>query len=85
MNTINDFFSFQNSVTTISKKDYLQTSYYLELIEAFTRLSNKSGSIIGYKEKGLEYVSDNPLLLCGHTAKEVKQMGYEFYLKYIQK
>jgi DNA-binding CsgD family transcriptional regulator len=85
MANINDFFSFQNSVTTISEKDYLQTSYYLESIKAFTRLSNKSVYIIDYKEKGFEYVSDNPLLLCGHTAKEVKQMGYEFYLKYVLK
>jgi DNA-binding CsgD family transcriptional regulator len=81
----NDFFSFKNSVTNISDNEYLQTSYYLELIKAFARLSNKSIYIIDYKEKGFEYVSDNPLLLCGHSAKEVEQMGYEFYFKYVTK
>jgi DNA-binding CsgD family transcriptional regulator len=81
----NDFFSFKNSVTNISDNEYLQTSYYLESIKAFARLSNKSIYIIDYKEKGFEYVSDNPLLLCGHSAKEVEQMGYEFYFKYVTK
>ena len=79
----NDFFSFQNSVENISTQEYLQTSYYLESIKAFTRLSNNSVYIIDYKEKGFEYVSDNPLLLCGHSAKEVQEMGYDFYIKYV--
>jgi len=80
-----DFFTFQNSVTKISKKNNSKTSYYLESIKAFARLSNKSIYIIDYKEKGFEYVSDNPLLLCGHSAKEVEQMGYDFYFKYVTK
>ena len=79
------FFSFQNSVENISDQEYLQTSYYLESIKAFARLSNNSVYIIDYKEKGFEYVSDNPLLLCGHSAKEVQQMGYDFYMKYVIK
>lgn len=81
----NDFFSFQNSVENISHQEYLQTSYYLESIKAFARLSNNSVYIIDYKEKGFEYVSDNPLLLCGHSAREVQQMGYDFYIKYVIK
>jgi DNA-binding CsgD family transcriptional regulator len=83
MPDINDFFSFQNSVINISDQENLQTSYYLESIKAFTRLSNNSVYIIDYKEKGFEYVSDNPLLLCGHSAKEVQEMGYDFYIKYV--
>lgn len=39
--------------------------------------------MIDYKDKGFEYVSDNPLFLCGHTAKEVREMGYEFYFKHV--
>lgn len=85
MPDVNDFFSFQNSVTDISDNDYLQTLYYLESIKAFARLSNKSIYIIDYQTKGFEYVSDNPLLLCGHTSEEVQKMGYEFYLKYVIK
>ncbi|MBU3013082.1 LuxR C-terminal-related transcriptional regulator [Polaribacter vadi] len=80
-----DFFSFQNSVTSISSKENLQSPFYLESIQAFARLSNNSIYIIDYKEKGFEYVSDNPLLLCGNSAKEVKEMGYNFYLKHVVK
>ena len=29
-----------------------------------------------YVEAALLYVSDNPLFLCGHTADELRQMGY---------
>ncbi len=28
-------------------------------------------------------MSDNPLFLCGHTAKEVKELGYSFYLEHV--
>lgn len=76
-----DFFTLKNSVNTISEKEYNQISHYLEPIKAFARLSNKSFYVIDYKTKGFEYVSDNPLFLCGHSAEEVKQMGYDFYLQ----
>ena len=28
-------------------------------------------------------MSDNPLFLCGHTADEVRQLGYGFYLSHV--
>ena len=39
--------------------------------------------IIDYYRKNFLYVSDNPLFLCGHTADEVRQMGYGFYLSHV--
>ena len=83
--SVKDFFTFHNSVNSISEVESLQTTYYLESIKAFARLSNKSVYVIDYKEKGFEYVSDNPLLLCGRSAEEVKQMGYEFYIQHVTK
>ncbi|SMG28861.1 regulatory protein, luxR family [Marivirga sericea] len=77
-----DFFSFQNTVKKLSADDVNQTSNYLEPIKAFARATNQSVYIIDYKAKGFEYVSDNPLFLCGHSARKVQEMGYEFYLKY---
>ncbi|WBX76115.1 LuxR C-terminal-related transcriptional regulator [Tenacibaculum ovolyticum] len=82
---INDFFSTKNTVNTISETEVQQTSNYLAAIKAFARTTYKSIYIIDYQEKGFEYVSDNPLFLCGHTAKEVKEMGYAFYFKYVTK
>ncbi|CAM1373229.1 Helix-turn-helix transcriptional regulator [Tenacibaculum litopenaei] len=80
---INDFFSNKNTVNDISDSERLQTSDYLAPIKAFARTTYKSIYIIDYQKKGFEYVSDNPLFLCGHTAEEVKEMGYAFYFKYV--
>lgn len=80
-----DFFSFKNTVTKISKKELSQTANYLKSIIAFTRLSNNCVFVTDYKEKGFEYVSDNPLFLCGYTVDEVQEMGYDFYLKCVTK
>ncbi|EDP96141.1 LuxR C-terminal-related transcriptional regulator [Kordia algicida OT-1] len=85
MPDVNDFFSFRNSVDNISDDDQKQTANYLEPISAFARTTYKSIYVIDYQAKGFEYVSDNPLFLCGHTADEVKEMGYAFYFKYVIK
>jgi DNA-binding CsgD family transcriptional regulator len=83
MADVNDFFSFKNTVNNISNDDLDQTKNYLEPIEAFARTTYNSIYVIDYQEKGFEYVSDNPLFLCGHTAEEVKELGYAFYFKYV--
>lgn len=82
---VNDFFSSKNTVNNISDNELQQTSDYLAPIKAFARTTYKSIYIIDYEKKGFEYVSDNPLFLCGHTAEEVKDMGYAFYFKYVVK
>ncbi|MBL4605354.1 MAG: helix-turn-helix transcriptional regulator [Flavobacteriaceae bacterium] len=83
MPDVNDFFSFRNTVGDISNSEQKQTTNYIETIEAFARTTYKSIYVIDYQKKGFEYVSDNPLFLCGHTAEEVKKMGYAFYFKYV--
>lgn len=83
MADVNDFFSFKNTVNNITGDDVDQTRNYLEPIKAFARTTYNSIYVIDYQEKGFEYVSDNPLFLCGHTAQEVKELGYAFYFKYV--
>lgn len=83
MRDINDFFSSRNTVHDISNNELERTANYLEPIKAFARVTYKSIYVINYKEKGFEYVSENPLFLCGHTAAEIKEMGYLFYFKYV--
>lgn len=85
MDRVNDFFSFRNTVSAISDNEQEQTTNYLEPIKAFARTTYKSIYIIDYQTKGFEYVSENPLFLCGHTAQEVQEMGYTFYFKYVTK
>lgn len=80
-----DFFSIKNTVNAISKEEQAQTHYYLDAVRAFARTTYKSIYVIDYQKKGFEYVSENPLFLCGHTSEEVKKMGYEFYSKYVLK
>ncbi|VXB79156.1 Helix-turn-helix transcriptional regulator [Flavobacterium sp. 9AF] len=85
MEGINNFFSLKNTVNGVSDDEILQTSDYLEPIRAFARTTYNSIYVIDYEKKGFDYVSENPLFLCGHTGEEVKEMGYLFYFKYVLK
>ena len=83
MPDIDDFFSLLNKVDNVSEDDQKQAVNYLESIDAFARTTYKSLYVIDYEKQGFDYVSDNPLFLCGNTAKEVKKMGYAFYFKHV--
>jgi DNA-binding CsgD family transcriptional regulator len=85
MEDIDGFFSFKNTVNNISDDEQKQTENYLEPIKALSRTTYNSIYVIDYQKKGFEYVSDNPLFLCGHTGEEVTEMGYLFYFKYVIK
>ncbi len=85
MTDVNDFFSLRNTVNNLSDDEFKKTANYLEPVKAFARTTYKSIYIIDYQKKGFEYVSDNPLFLCGETPEEVQEMGYAFYFKYVIK
>jgi len=83
MSDVSHFFSSRNTVNSLTDDEQSQTSNYLEPIKAFARTTYKSIYVIDYKEKGFEYVSENPLFLCGNSAEEVRKMGYDFYFKHV--
>lgn len=83
MISINEFFSSRNSVRKITNGERTQVMDYMEAVKAFARTTYKSIYIIDYQKRGFEYVSDNPLFLCGHTAEEIKEMGYNFYFNHV--
>lgn len=85
MSEESNFFFSKNTVNSISDGERGQLANYIEPIKAFARTTNSSIYIIDYQKKGFEYVSENPLFLCGHTAKEVQELGYAFYFKYVIK
>jgi hypothetical protein len=58
-------------------------STLIHTVEAFARVTYQSVYLIDYYKQEFLYVSDNPLFLCGHTAKEVKELGYSFYSKHV--
>lgn len=71
----------RNNIGKVSEEDHFKNQDYLEAINAFTRLTYESIYVIDYEKMSFEYVSDNPLFLCGLSAEEVKNMGYEFYFR----
>jgi len=80
-NSINSSLLTKNRVIKISEEDHLQQHHYLEAIKSFARLTYESIYVIDYEKMAFEYVSENPLFLCGHSSEEVLHMGYDFYFK----
>lgn len=80
---VRDFFLTSNTVSDISEKEYQKAGIFVDAYDAISRTTYQSLYIIDYYKKNFMYVSDNPLFLCGHTAKEVKQAGYLFYLDHV--
>lgn len=78
------FFNDNNKIKSGTEIDYSQRNNYLEAVKAFARMSYQSLYIIDYLTQSFEYVSDNPLFLCGMTSEEVKNMGYEFYFRNVR-
>jgi len=71
----------RNRVGRLSEDDHLQQQHYLEVVKSFARLTYESVYVIDYEKMVFEYVSENPLFLCGYSSEEVLVMGYEFYFK----
>jgi DNA-binding CsgD family transcriptional regulator len=78
---VNSSLLTKNRIKKTSGEDHLQQENYLEVVKAFSRLTYESVYIIDYEKMGFEYVSENPLFLCGYSSEEVLEMGYEFYFK----
>ncbi|MDR2963395.1 MAG: LuxR C-terminal-related transcriptional regulator [Bacteroidales bacterium] len=65
---------------TIEKEAYSQFDLTLPLLcEKMSRMCNKSIYVIDYIKRGFLWVSEHPLFLCGYSAQEVQEMGYNFY------
>lgn len=80
-NNINSSLLTRNRIGKISEEDYLQQQNYLEAVKSFARLTYESIYVIDYEKMTFEYVSENPLFLCGYSSEEVMAMGYDFYFK----
>lgn len=83
MDDIQKFFFGKNTVHSLSDTEYAQSRNYLDTLRAVSRLTYMSMYVIDYQLKEFEYVSDNPLFLCGHTPEEVIELGYAFYFKHV--
>ncbi|MBT2563070.1 helix-turn-helix transcriptional regulator [Pedobacter sp. ISL-68] len=79
--TITSALLTKNKVEKISTEDLLQQQDYMETIKAFARLTYEGIYVIDYEKMAFEYVSENPIFLCGYSPEEVLGLGYEFYFK----
>nr|WP_315257039.1 helix-turn-helix transcriptional regulator [uncultured Flavobacterium sp.] len=71
----------RNKINAVSDADKLQLSNYLEVVKSFAKMTYQSVYVIDYEVMKFEYVSINPLFLCGYSPEEVLEMSYEFYFK----
>ncbi|MRN16457.1 LuxR family transcriptional regulator [Riemerella anatipestifer] len=85
MKDINSFFDDRNTFHHLSDNDLDQLKDYISVVDAFARLSYKSIYVIDYQNQSFEYVSNNPLFLCGLSSQEVKELGYAFYFRNVKK
>jgi DNA-binding CsgD family transcriptional regulator len=83
MAQIEDFFLSSNTISSIPEEKYEKIDILIDSFDAISRMVYKSLYIIDYYKKKFLYVSNNPLFLCGHSAKEVLKLGYMFYLNHI--
>ena len=83
MTEIKDFFIKDNTIKSIPDETYDGINQIIEDIDAFSRATYKSVYVIDYYKRNFLYVSDNPLFLCGMSADEVKELGYNFYLNHV--
>lgn len=72
MANIEDYFIAANSVGAINEEQYKNLDVLIRTAEAISRSLYQSVYLIDYYKKGFLYVSENPLFLCGHTSKEMK-------------
>lgn len=71
----------KNNIGNVSEEDHFQQKEYLQAVRSFARLTYESVYVIDYSDMSFEYVSENPLFLCGYSPEEVLEMGYEFYFR----
>lgn len=78
-----DFFIRENEIPFVPDEYYAPMKLYVKFLDAFAQSTYKSIYVIDYYKKNFLYVSNNPLFLCGMTAKKVQEMGYEFYINQV--
>ena len=81
--TLAEFFKPVELGNSPTNGDYEKAAHLIEAVKAFSRTTNQSVYIIDYYKRTFLYVAENPLFLCGETAKNVSNLGYMFYMKHV--
>lgn len=83
MPKVEDFFTLTNRVDGVGEGRYRHLDPMIRAIDAMANATYQSIYVIDYFKQGFLHVASNPLFLCGHTADEVRQMGYRFYIDHV--
>ncbi len=78
-NTLSNFFDPIQQTKYIGSENYRKVAYYLEALQALSKLYDLSFYIVDYYKKSFYYVSPNPLFLSGYTQEEVLNLGFDFF------
>lgn len=76
---LSNFFDPINQTKYIGSENYRKVKYYVEALQALTKLYDLSFYIVDYYKKSFHYVSPNPLFLSGYSQEEVLNLGFDFY------
>ncbi|MFT4092041.1 MAG: helix-turn-helix transcriptional regulator [Niabella sp.] len=79
--SIRDFFTPVDLDPGTTSLDYGKVQSYIRFAETLSKLDFHSVYLIDYYRRSFLYVSENPLFLCGKSAKQVLRLGYQFYFK----
>ena len=58
---------------------------YIDAVKIMSHIAYQSVYIVDYYKREFVYVSENPLFLCGKSAKDVQKMGWLFYFNSVFK
>ena len=83
MAKVEDFFSSLNRVDKLNDERYAHLEMLKRAIDAMANATYQSIYVIDYFKQEFLHVANNSLFLCGHSAEEVRQMGYRFYIEHV--
>ena len=79
-----DLISSLNTVTGITDEDYALVMPQLEdLLDNVSQISSSGYYVVDYFKNNFLYVSDSMEYWCGHTAEEIKMLGFDLYTQYV--
>ena len=83
MARIEDFFFEENSVSGLNDERYSHVEMLKRAIDAMANATYQSIYVIDYFKREFLHVASNPLFLGGHTAEQMKKLGYQFYIEHV--
>ncbi|MBO7440574.1 MAG: response regulator transcription factor [Bacteroidales bacterium] len=79
-----DLISSLNTVIGVTDEDYALVMPQLEdLLDNVSQISSSGYYVVDYFKHNFLYVSDSMEYWCGHTAEEIKMLGYDLYTQYV--